>query len=189
MLTYEQGTPLDKERQKGDLNPMDDSLVCNLFETTIEFLSTCGYTQYEISNFSRCNSNKSRHNRKYWSFIPYMGFGPSAHSFLESERCWNCRSVKRYIEDLNMGKMPVEEREALSKEQRMIETICSKPLLPFHKGGAVSRQHNFYVCLPPAIARFALWRLFAHASLLEAVEALCPKRHGWAGRSAGSNRN
>jgi oxygen-independent coproporphyrinogen-3 oxidase len=53
-----------------------------------------------------------------------MGFGPSAHSFLESERCWNCRSVKRYIKDLNMGKMPVEEREVLSKEQRMIEAIC-----------------------------------------------------------------
>lgn len=124
MLTYEQGTPLDKERQKGDLNPMDDSLVCNLFETTIEFLSTCGYTQYEISNFAQSSSNKSRHNWKYWSFIPYMGFGPSAHSFLESERCWNCRSVKRYIKDLNMGKMPVEEREVLSKEQRMIEAIC-----------------------------------------------------------------
>ncbi len=124
MLTYEQGTPLDKERQKGGLNPMDDSLVCNLFETTIEFLSTCGYAQYEISNFAQSSSNKSRHNWKYWSFIPYMGFGPSAHSFLESERCWNCRSVKRYIKDLNTGKMPVEEREVLSKEQRMIEAIC-----------------------------------------------------------------
>ncbi len=124
MLTYEPGTPLNKERQKGDLNPMNDSLVCNLFETTIDFLNTCGYTQYEISNFAQSSSNKSRHNWKYWSFIPYMGFGPSAHSFLESERYWNCRNVKKYIKDLNIGKMPVEEREVLSKEQSMIEAIC-----------------------------------------------------------------
>ncbi len=124
MLTYEPDTPMGKARQKGALRPMDDSLVCNLFETTIEFLKTHGYDQYEISNFSRGNSNKSRHNWKYWSFIPYLGLGPSAHSYIEPVRYWNCRSVKSYIKDLNMNKTPVKEREKLNGEQLMIEAIC-----------------------------------------------------------------
>jgi oxygen-independent coproporphyrinogen-3 oxidase len=53
-----------------------------------------------------------------------MGFGPSAHSYIKPSRYWNCRSVKTYIEDLNTGKIPVEGKEILSKEQRMIEAIC-----------------------------------------------------------------
>ena len=124
MLTYEPGTPLGKKRQKGDLRPMDDSLVCDLFKTTAEFLGNHGYTRYEISNYAQSSSNKSRHNWKYWSFIPYMGFGPSAHSYIEPSRYWNCRSVKTYIEDLKTGKMPVDGKEILSKEQLMIEAIC-----------------------------------------------------------------
>lgn len=124
MLTIEPDTPLGKKRQKGDFQPMDDNLVCDLFKTTVEFLGNHGYTQYEISNFAQSSANKSKHNWKYWSFIPYLGFGPSAHSYIEPSRYWNCRSVKTYIKKLNTGKTPVEGIETLSHEQRMIEAIC-----------------------------------------------------------------
>jgi len=123
MLTYEKGTPLDRERQQGRFKPVADSLLAELFETTMEYLTAHGYVQYEISNFAKNASKISRHNMKYWSFSPYMGFGPSAHSFIEHRRYWNCRSVKKYIENIKDGKVPIEEKEILSKELRMMEMV------------------------------------------------------------------
>jgi oxygen-independent coproporphyrinogen-3 oxidase len=63
------------------------------------------------------------HNRKYWSFHPYTGLGPSAHSFSGSIRSWNHRSVTRYIEDLKQNQLPVENTETLNQEQKIIEAI------------------------------------------------------------------
>ena len=123
MLTYEKGTPLDREREQGRFKPASGSLLGELFETTMEYLTVHGYVQYEISNFAKNASRISRHNFKYWSFSPYLGFGPFAHSFIESRRYWNCRSVKKYIENIKEGRLPIEEKEILSKEQRMMEMI------------------------------------------------------------------
>jgi len=123
MLTYENGTPLDRERQQGRFKPVAGSLLAELFETTMEYLTAHGYIQYEISNFAKNASKISRHNFKYWSFSPYLGFGPSAHSFIEPWRYWNCRSVKSYINNMREGWLPVEEKEILSKEQRMMEMV------------------------------------------------------------------
>ncbi|MBW2568907.1 MAG: radical SAM family heme chaperone HemW [Deltaproteobacteria bacterium] len=128
MLTYESGTPMDINRQKGMFCPAPDSHVCDMFETTIDFLSSSGYIQYEISNFARSGSGgfksfNSRHNQKYWSFVPYIGLGPSAHSFIEPERYWNCRNVNKYIKELTAGRLPIEGKEVLSREQQMIEAI------------------------------------------------------------------
>ena len=128
MLTYESGTPMDSNRQKGMFCPATDSHVCDMFETTIDFLSSSGYVQYEISNFARSRAGgfknfKSRHNQKYWSFVPYIGLGPSAHSFVEPERYWNCRNVNKYIKELTAGRLPIEGKEVLSREQQMIEAI------------------------------------------------------------------
>ena len=123
MLTYEKGTPLDRNRQQGKFKPVADFLTGKLFETTMEYLTTHGYIQYEISNFAKNAHRKSRHNLKYWSFTPYLGFGPSAHSFIKFQRYWNYRSVKKYINNITEGKLPVEEKEILNREQRMMEMV------------------------------------------------------------------
>ena len=133
MLSFEPGTPLYSDLQEDRLKPLAEPQVCELFESTLEFLSDHGYVQYEISNFAResLNSsglkssqpNRSRHNMKYWNFAPYIGFGPSAHSFLEPERYWNCADVKKYIRDLDAGIRPRAGKERLSMEQLMIEAI------------------------------------------------------------------
>ena len=128
MLTYEAGTPMARNLQTGRFRPVPEGLVANLFETTISFLNDAGYVHYEISNFARSTSNefepkKSRHNQKYWSFVPYLGLGPSAHSFIEPVRWWNYRSVKNYIQELEAGRLPLEDQEVLTSEQRMIEAV------------------------------------------------------------------
>jgi len=128
MLTYEAGTPLAQNLERGQFRPLEEGLVARLFETTVELLTLKGYAQYEISNFARAKpgksgSNKSRHNQKYWSFAPYLGLGPSAHSFVDPVRCWNDRSVKKYITALEAGRLAMEAKEIISPEQRIIEAV------------------------------------------------------------------
>ncbi len=127
MLTYEKGTPLYSRLKSGRLQALAEEEVRALFDTTIEFLEDHGYFQYEISNFARRENNGetnvSRHNLKYWTFAPYIGLGPSAHSFIDPQRYWNVSSVDQYIETVQSGRLPLAEKEVLSREQQMIETI------------------------------------------------------------------
>ena len=123
MLTYEQGTPMDRIRQKGCFQPMDEKRVAELFKITAEFLSSRGYQHYEISNFALSNELRSRHNQKYWSFTPYIGLGPSAHSFLPPLRSWNHSDVVQYVNDLIGERLPVSGKEKLTDEQQLIEAV------------------------------------------------------------------
>ena len=123
MLTYEAGTLLDKWRKAGRFWPSSEDTVRDLFEVTIDFLGERGYEQYEISNFSRGNALRSRHNQKYWSHSPYVGLGPSAHSFLGPTRWWNHRSLSDYLRALGDGALPVEDREQLNPGQLMLESV------------------------------------------------------------------
>ncbi len=123
MLTYEKGTRLDRQRQAGMVIPADEETVGKLFSDTARYLTSCGYVHYEISNFAESESLMSRHNRKYWNMTPYFGFGPSAHSFIPPQRSWNLRSVGKYIQQIDRGKLPVESSETLSREEMMIEAV------------------------------------------------------------------
>ncbi|MBW2590125.1 MAG: radical SAM family heme chaperone HemW [Deltaproteobacteria bacterium] len=123
MLTYEPGTPMERDRQKGLFEPLDEEMVGELFTTSIELLVGKGYAQYEISNFASEKNLRSHHNQKYWSFEPYIGLGPSAHSYIEPRRCWNKASVTAYIKDLEEGRLPIEGQEVLNREQMMTESI------------------------------------------------------------------
>jgi oxygen-independent coproporphyrinogen-3 oxidase len=67
---------------------------------------------------------RCRHNLKYWSHVPYLGLGPSAHSFQAGSRWWNVRSVRKYCELLAEGKAPVEASEVLSEEQLDLESLA-----------------------------------------------------------------
>lgn len=128
MLSYEKGTPLQNGLRQGRFRPLPEERVAELFIETLQWLAQNGYVQYEISNFTRAGAGgtglyPSRHNQKYWGFAPYLGLGPSAHSYLEPVRFWNPRSVKRYIGRLGAGKIAVEEKEILTAEQQMMETV------------------------------------------------------------------
>ena len=126
MLTFEPGTEMGKRLQKKDFRPMPESRICNLMNLTTSFVASKGYTRYEISNYAlgtSCSDYRSRHNRKYWSSVPYIGLGPSAHSFIEPVRYKNISSVKEYIKSLKREELPVEGKELLNKNQRMTEEI------------------------------------------------------------------
>lgn len=126
MLTYEAGTPMNKKRQSGGVIPLGDDKVAGLFEFTADFLKNRGYDHYEISNFARRDPKAdfySRHNRKYWNFTPYFGFGPAAHSFEPPIRKWNLRHVTAYVKSLSQSRLPIAETEKLSSSQQRLEAL------------------------------------------------------------------
>lgn len=127
-LTIEPGTPMAEEVQSGRIEHLDEKTAGDLFSFTAAYLNHNGYRQYEISNFARRTAQnlrdyRSRHNRKYWTFAPYLGFGPAAHSFLDNRRWWNHRSLDKYLTDLKSGELPVAATERLTREQQMIEFV------------------------------------------------------------------
>ena len=89
--------------------------IADLFCITQQILKDAGYEQYEISNYAKINTSgktwQSRHNRKYWSFAPYTGLGPAAHSYTPPVRYWNVRDVGLYTAALAQGRLPIEEKE------------------------------------------------------------------------------
>jgi len=123
MLSYEPGTPMHGLVERGTIIPLDDGAVAGLFRLTSNYLCSHGYIHYEISNFAAGTSHQSRHNQKYWNHVPYLGFGPSAHSFENRVRSSNHPDLCRYITDLDAGRLPVGETETLTRDQILMEMI------------------------------------------------------------------
>ncbi len=101
-LIYEEGTSLDRLRQEGLVQECGEDLSSRLFEMTIDVLANAGYEQYEISNFAR-SGEYARHNTSYWQDVPYLGLGPSAHSYDRSVRRRNIPDLMRYIAQIEIG--------------------------------------------------------------------------------------
>jgi putative oxygen-independent coproporphyrinogen III oxidase len=127
MLTFEPGTLLEQQKKNKVFKTLPEQRLADLFRFTQQFLGNARYEQYEISNFARIESNggswRSRHNQKYWSFAPYTGLGPSAHSYLPPVRNWNVSDVREYITALTQNLLPIEGTEETTTEQQMTEAI------------------------------------------------------------------
>jgi len=122
-LTLAEKTPLGIIYQAGKFLMPGEELQYEFFIRTAEFLEDFGYIQYEVSNFTRGTKYASRHNQKYWDHSPYLGLGPSAHSFQSNRRWWNHRSLDQYLAAINPGNLPVEETEILTMEQLRLEAL------------------------------------------------------------------
>ncbi len=102
---------------------LGENAARDFFLETSLFLKRSGYAHYEVSNFAQGEEDECRHNWKYWRRAPYLGLGPSAHSFLHGVRWWNCRSTEQYCTALEQGQPAVEEDESLSAEQVSLEVL------------------------------------------------------------------
>lgn len=109
-LTYEEGTGLWKQRQKGLVTETPDEVMLQMYRYMLLQMNEKGYDAYEISNFSKPGF-RSRHNSSYWEMIPYLGAGPSAHSYNGNERHWNISNLIRYMEAIEAGNEYTEGEE------------------------------------------------------------------------------
>lgn len=123
-LTIEGKTVFNAMKRKGILEDISEVEASDFFLKSSDFLEENGYIHYEVSNFAKGLKYKSRHNVKYWNRSPYLGLGPSAHSFDGEKRWWNHRSVKKYCSSLENGDIPMEDFELLTEEQEIIEKVA-----------------------------------------------------------------
>lgn len=106
-LTVEPRTALANFIKKGVIKNVDDDLAQEQFHIMIEKLEAAGYIHYELSNFGK-PGYFSRNNSAYWHGKPYLGIGPSAHSFDGKHRGWNVRNNTKYIKALEADIIPIE---------------------------------------------------------------------------------
>jgi oxygen-independent coproporphyrinogen III oxidase len=122
-LTFHEGTALGRMVAERMLMPLEEEAQRTFFMATAEMLGERGYIHYEVSNYARGEAFFSRHNRKYWRRVPYLGLGPGAHSFRNGLRWWNVCSIEEYHRLLSAGKRPIAGRETLTNEQERMEAL------------------------------------------------------------------
>lgn len=122
-LMYEPGTPLWNLWEKHQIHAIDEELSTAFFEELIRKTREVGFEQYEISNFSLPGFH-SRHNSSYWSGVPYLGCGASAHSYDGVSRQWNIANLDAYIQGVSAGTLSYE-REDLDLGTRYNEYVMT----------------------------------------------------------------
>jgi len=139
-LTIEPHTSFYKRRSMLSLPDPKASLI--FLETALEALDRLGLKRYEISAFAK-PGRESRHNLGYWTYRPFLGFGPSAFSFWDGERFRNAANLQRYARALKQGQSPVDFRERLPDLAAVKERLAVQ--LRLNEGVDLER----YPPLPP----------------------------------------
>lgn len=121
-LSCEPGSALEKLIARGKYREASEELCRNQYETMCDVLRDAGYHHYEVSNFA-LEGMEALHNSSYWSYVPYAGFGPGAHSFSMSGgrpvRRWNNPDLRAYLDN----PLSSSGREILDASQERMEKI------------------------------------------------------------------
>lgn len=123
-LTVEERTALAYQVEKGKAFIPAEEIYQEQFLLAHQRLTAAGYEHYELSNYA-LPGYRSKHNSAYWKGIPYVGLGPSAHSYDGKHRSWNIANNARYIQKLAAGESPVEESELLSPKDQYHEYLMT----------------------------------------------------------------
>ena len=121
-LILERGTILNKLVLEGKVTMGDDDYDADLYETTIDFLISNGFYQYEVSNFTKAGF-ECLHNNAYWRYRDYLSFGTSSHSFVNGKRWWNYSSLKKYISKVELNGHAIMNSEIINDSQMHDEYV------------------------------------------------------------------
>ncbi len=122
-LTIEPGTRFGKMKEKNKFVEIEEEESVAQFNLLIDKAKEAGFIHYEISNFSK-PGYFSIHNTNYWKQVPYLGLGPSAHSFNGYSRQWNIKNLRKYISSLK-GNKQFYEKEELDLKTKFNEYILT----------------------------------------------------------------
>lgn len=123
-LTVEPKTALEYQIRMGKERELDELKAAQQYLLLMNMLEEKGWHHYEISNFSQ-PGYEAQHNRSYWNGVPYLGIGPSAHSFDGVSRQWNIADNQRYLSYLETNSLEgfLYEKEVLSAKERYNERL------------------------------------------------------------------
>lgn len=162
-LTVEEKTPLHRLVSTGKFPPVSGEQAARQYLLMVELLKKAGYEHYEVSNFCR-PGHHSRHNSAYWQGIPYLGAGPSAHSYNGISRRWNMNSISEYVNAINEEKAGYEE-EVLTPVQKYNEYVmtglrtmwgCDEGKI-LHRFGTACHDH-FMKCAARYVTAGRMWQ-------------------------------
>jgi oxygen-independent coproporphyrinogen-3 oxidase len=122
-LTYEKGTPLWKQRSRGQVVPVTEDDELAMYDRGIAALTAAGFEHYEVSNFAR-PGRRCRHNERYWANEAYFGFGVGAARYADGVRELNVRNTADYIRRVLSGESPTFQSERLEPRPRAFETAA-----------------------------------------------------------------
>ncbi len=123
-LTFEEKTAFGKWLKIGKISPLSDEKNLSQFKLLIQSLEKEGFEHYEISNFAM-DGYISKHNSSYWLGKPYLGIGPSAHSYNGISRQWNVSNNHTYMKNISENVRHYEE-EMLTKKDQFNEYILTR---------------------------------------------------------------
>jgi len=121
-LTVEPRTPLGRSQSRGEFTESPDESYEAEFLHAHEALTSAGFDHYEVSNFGKPGRH-SRHNSAYWTGVPYVGLGPSAHEFDGTVRRWNVHAYTDWLGRMAADADPVDESEELTPDNRVAEQV------------------------------------------------------------------
>lgn len=121
-LTVEPGTPLGRWQARGDVAEAPEEKYEREFLGADRRLAAAGFEHYEVSNYALPGA-RARHNSSYWRRVPYLGLGPSAHSFDGERRWWNHAAYAEWARRLAAGDSPVADGETLTPGSEEAERI------------------------------------------------------------------
>ncbi|GAB2820258.1 radical SAM family heme chaperone HemW [Alpinimonas psychrophila] len=122
-LIVEKGTALERRIRRGELATPDDDVQADMYELAEEMLSDVGFHWYEVSNWAKSETQRSRHNLSYWTNQDWWGFGPGAHSHIGGTRFWNVKHPAAYAQKLSLGLSPAAGREEPDETASDIERV------------------------------------------------------------------
>jgi coproporphyrinogen III oxidase-like Fe-S oxidoreductase len=122
-LVVEEGTALARQVARGIVPAPDDDVLADRYVQADDALHRAGYDWYEVSNWSRGDGARCRHNELYWRDANWWGAGPGAHSHVGGVRWWNVKHPVRYAADLEAARSPAAGREVLNEQARLTEKI------------------------------------------------------------------
>ena len=156
-LSVEPGSMLADLVRRGEWEEASEELCERQYQMLCNALGNVGYHHYEISNFA-LPGYEARHNSAYWRHVPYVGFGPGAHSFVSAAafdegraslcvgiRQWNEADLKKYIAD----PVGVQDREILTEEQLVLEKV----MLSLRTSEGISESYLREHCDPHELSR------------------------------------
>ena len=121
-LVMEETTPFYEAWQAGELLLPTEDTEADMFQYTIETLTTHGYTHYEICNFAKPN-HYAKHNLVYWNNQPCIGLGAGASGYVNGVRYTNIRGIAPYINTLSKRNKPIADTERLTGNAEKAETL------------------------------------------------------------------
>lgn len=151
-LIVEPGTVMARKIKSQILPPVDEDTHAAMYELADKYFSSAGFNWYEVSNFSKSEPTRSKHNLAYWDSQDWWGYGPGAHSHLAGRRWWNVKHPATYASKLAAGESAEDGFEVLTQTDLQTERVMLQ--LRVSSGLAVEEAKTLPGFSPQLVAGF-----------------------------------